>query len=452
VGLAAAVVATPAGADPVSLDVSYAFKSDIVMAGQVQDSQDSGCVTHWSDLANFSGNTHYAVSLPDSGPPGAAVGGQLVSPIGALEIIDEYRAVDPGDGICKATGGTDCHGSIEAGGQPQLTITPAGKGQVTLTIQATRLATAEPCTDAEGFTDSFPPHDFAVFTTTSLPGSLAARITMPEVVLRSGSQTIAVASHQYVSNPLSDCTQASSNEFLIERGGVPPNNVCQQFVLSRGPSTLTIVVDGCPEPEEGAMQSPACIKKEEKKEHKFDAMEKHKDAKHQAKEAKACRNHKHKQPPEVCEMLQFFADAWEQDAKAEDRAAADPPDSNFQVLAKPKKTKVRKIRHRGFKRLNRLVANYARIASLEQAWVTSIERSTGAVQAKNATWVNKQSNAARSLGLQIEKLLRAQPKLVKKAKKELRKAGLRPFGILTSKRLAKGDAAALRAFQAFRGV
>ncbi len=95
--------------------------------------------------------------------------------------------------------------------------------------------------------------------------------------------------------------------------------------------------------------------------------------------------------------------------------AKDPPDPNFKRLAKPVYPQPALLRASGgitkaeAAAANAWLANTARLAGLDRAFITSFERAQGAYRARNAVWDRRQSTLAAKFARAEAKVLDARP-------------------------------------------
>lgn len=100
-----------------------------------------------------------------------------------------------------------------------------------------------------------------------------------------------------------------------------------------------------------------------------------------------------------------------------ERLAQDPPDSNYTVIALPQTPSITPLAYdpsvpnNVIDAFNALFENYKQSIGLEQALLTTFNRATGAMVVQDATWQQKQTQAATMYLLQLSDLANRQPDL-----------------------------------------
>ena len=112
------------------------------------------------------------------------------------------------------------------------------------------------------------------------------------------------------------------------------------------------------------------------------------------------------------------------------RKAKDPPDPNYKRLAEPNYPKPALLRaSAGITKAeaaaaNALLTNTARMAGLDRAFLTSLERAQGAYAARDASWDGKQSARAATFARAEAKILDARPALETALRRAIEAGGL----------------------------
>jgi Calx-beta domain len=99
--------------------------------------------------------------------------------------------------------------------------------------------------------------------------------------------------------------------------------------------------------------------------------------------------------------------------------AADPPDRNFGVLARPKRARARRLPGRRFKAFNAFAGELVKIGALQRALVSSVDRQSGAIEAGNVADARKQAAAIGRYAHLIARRARKAAKLAPQASAEL---------------------------------
>jgi streptogramin lyase len=134
----------------------------------------------------------------------------------------------------------------------------------------------------------------------------------------------------------------------------------------------------------------------------------------------------------------------------EDKLVDDPPDPNFKAIAAPPRLSLPRLRaRRGMsaataRAFNRVLANEARIAGLQLAYLHAVERAQGARAATDDAWVKRQDLAAAKNAEQLAKAYAAEPTLLAAERAAARRSPLRRIHVTSAsiksakRRLAHG--------------
>jgi streptogramin lyase len=115
----------------------------------------------------------------------------------------------------------------------------------------------------------------------------------------------------------------------------------------------------------------------------------------------------------------------------EDKLVDDPPDPNFKAIAAPPRLTLPRLHaRRGMsaataRAFNRVLANEARIAGLQLAYLHAVERAQGAHAAADDAWVKRQDLAAATNADKLAKAYAAEPKLLAAERAAARRSPLR---------------------------